>query len=416
MSDSQTITDFADQPQPWINKASNFRGVHITMLTLVYIFIALRLYTRFWVLRLPGWDDIFVIFYSFWYMIGIVPTLMLPAAGFGKHVSELKPASLANVMKLFYIMYGSYNVSAALVKLSLLFQYMRIYDTDSRLHKICVTTAYLVGLWGCVFSILAWFPCWPVNAFWNRTASGQCWGVAIRGNSLLLAYLIHAATNGLWDLIVLVIPVPLLIRPHSDTKHKRAGLFTLFSLGLVVNALSVWRVVVNIRNQVGQYPTYDPTFYGPISVTLGVAEISIGAIAGSISVFWPNLIRPRLNQVVVKFEVMVRREPLPTQPLQYPENLGMGKLLSLVDADPLLHSMDDGRNNSERHGCSTGRGLHMKPAHYRDNFVAGQVLPFPGSTGSSGAWSEVKSERVPTMASTRDPMRKQSLVELLCNS
>lgn len=64
---------------------------------------------------------------------------------------------------------ASYPSSAGLIKLALLFQYLRVYERGTVLRWIVIFTTVIVGLWCLAYSILGWIPCVPVYAYWNLT-------------------------------------------------------------------------------------------------------------------------------------------------------------------------------------------------------------------------------------------------------
>lgn len=72
-------------------------------------------------------------------------------------------------------------MALALVKLSLLFQYLRLLDENpdkkqprTRIAIICLIA--VTSIWGIVYSILAWVPCIPVEAHWNFEESATRYG------------------------------------------------------------------------------------------------------------------------------------------------------------------------------------------------------------------------------------------------
>lgn len=72
-------------------------------------------------------------------------------------------------------------MALALVKLSLLFQYLRLLNEnpDTKQPKTRITILFLIvvtSVWGVVYSILAWVPCIPVEAHWNFDESATRYG------------------------------------------------------------------------------------------------------------------------------------------------------------------------------------------------------------------------------------------------
>ncbi len=65
-----------------------------------------------------------------------------------------------------------------MIKLSLLLQYLRIYERG-RMRIFCRAMIGIISIWGLVFSFMAWFPCFPVRAYWDweiTEATCYAWG------------------------------------------------------------------------------------------------------------------------------------------------------------------------------------------------------------------------------------------------
>lgn len=87
------------------------------------------------------------------------------------------------------------------------------------------------ALWGTSFSILAWFPTIPVNAYWDltRPAARYAYGT-LDVEVFVTTYETHAAMNMLLDVAVLVVAVPLFFKPGLR-RNSYWGLLSLFLLG-----------------------------------------------------------------------------------------------------------------------------------------------------------------------------------------
>lgn len=72
-------------------------------------------------------------------------------------------------------------MALALVKLSLLFQYLRLLEInpDMKQPKTRIAIVVLIiatSIWGLVYSILAWVPCIPIDGHWNFSESATRYG------------------------------------------------------------------------------------------------------------------------------------------------------------------------------------------------------------------------------------------------
>jgi hypothetical protein len=133
-------------------------------------------------------------------------------------------------------MHACYPTATALIKLAILFQYLRLFDeTKSILRQTTLVMIGIVSLWGLAFSFIAWFPAFPVSAQWDfiDKSSGVRYGLgSLDPSSIVAASLAQTSTNMVLDLIVLAIPVSYYLQPKLDWKSQ-ASLMVLFSLGSV---------------------------------------------------------------------------------------------------------------------------------------------------------------------------------------
>jgi hypothetical protein len=137
---------------------------------------------------------------------------------------------LQDTMMWLYITNAAYHTTTALIKASLLFQYLRMFREGIR-HKICIVLLCLVAVWGFIFSFMAWVPCFPVSGFWNRGPGTVCYGFGYRtvdeAKNCVLAF---AASNMIFDIVIFAVPLSEYFR--KDLKRKQLLAMTgLFALG-----------------------------------------------------------------------------------------------------------------------------------------------------------------------------------------
>ncbi|RPB08328.1 hypothetical protein P167DRAFT_608835 [Morchella conica CCBAS932] len=130
-------------------------------------------------------------------------------------------------------------------KLSLLFFYLRIggprcggLPTWFRISTIMLIALTIVV--GVISEVIIIFQCKPANHQWNRLfpgadPDGKCW-------DLVVFYFVHAGLNIFLDVVITILPMPLLLSLELPRRQK-IGLCGLFSLGGVVCIISLVRVV-----------------------------------------------------------------------------------------------------------------------------------------------------------------------------
>lgn len=66
------------------------------------------------------------------------------------------------MMFWLYITNAAYHTTTAFIKVSLLFQYLRIFRNGIR-RTICIMLFATICVWGMVYSFISWVPCFPVG-------------------------------------------------------------------------------------------------------------------------------------------------------------------------------------------------------------------------------------------------------------
>src|SRR5690349_3138330 len=56
-----------------------------------------------------------------------------------------------------------------------------------------------------------------------------------------------------------------------------------------VNTFSIWRLATTMEHRAGIYPTFDPTWYGPMTIVMAGLETAFCVICASVPVFWSPL-------------------------------------------------------------------------------------------------------------------------------
>lgn len=153
--------------------------------------------------------------------------------GAGRHFLLLTLYEVTRYFQLFYALNINLNISAATIKLSLLFQFLRIFDRKGWPWKASVVGIVLVTLWGTAFLMLSIVPCANVPDAWNVLAArtARCWGYASQDPDSFVATLIgHNAINTFFDLYIIAIPLHIYTKPNVALR-TRLGLMVLLLMG-----------------------------------------------------------------------------------------------------------------------------------------------------------------------------------------
>ncbi|PSS05321.1 hypothetical protein BD289DRAFT_478212 [Coniella lustricola] len=305
-------------------------------------------------------------------LLGIVITFMLSTSagsisiccatiygGLGQHFILLGLDGMVRYLKIFYVANATYPSSAGLIKLALLFQYLRVHETPRIFRKTNIAMVVIVSIWSLVYTILGWIPAWPVYAYWDFAAEGVRFGFGSDYvKPFVTIYVQLTSTNMILDVIVLALAAPPLLLNNSAGKSSRLSLLALFCLGSIATILSVCRLAAIVATHATTWPTFDPTWYGAMPIVLTALEVDIATIAASIPVFWPVLRSIDISQILITREVKVTLEDR--------QHMNTARTDSLVEDEDIELERSD----------SVSRLNRKKGEHYGDPYVREQVNPF----------------------------------------
>ncbi|KAK8074301.1 hypothetical protein PG994_005200 [Apiospora phragmitis] len=422
--------DNLHETQPVSNYPETIIALAVSFLAVTWACVIFRIYTRFFIMYSPGWDDVFVVLVLLSGTVGSICECIATRYGMGQHFILISAQDRIMYLKFFYVANVTYCCSTAFVKLSLLFQYLRIFKTG-RMRVVCIVVMITTALWGLAYSFMAIVPCFPIQKYWTLTLPGTCYAFgSLVAPAFYATYASSAAINMTLDIIVLCIPIPIYFAENTPFKSK-IGLIGLFAMGVLINFISIWRVKTIVEHRAATFPTFDPTWYGPISIELATLEVNFASICASIPVFWPVL-TARLDKVFVTREIKVERiHRFETVDEDLDGLGGDGKYGDGVE----LQQSHRTRSNTSTGGGGGGGGPHSRATsesslnrsrsggggpyygggsgnsnmHYRDEYVAAQVDPL-SSVGKVEL--EISAQPVSRKVS-REMSRKNSRAQML---
>ncbi|KAF3940493.1 hypothetical protein ABW19_dt0206463 [Dactylella cylindrospora] len=269
-------------------KGSYLQPVIITLMVLSGTITGLRIITRSWVLRSLGIDD--------WVILPALVTAFALSVlniksldyGWGRHIWDIRQTEWVIIRQYMFACQLLFTYSVAFTKFSILIFYLR-FCTTKRFRIAIWVTFGLLAAWTISMTGIIVFQCTPVSAFWkeirlidNRT------GCLPNEVDLVL---LHGILSVVLDLLVLLLPIPTVVRLSLPLKQK-IGLIAMFSLGLIVCLAGGLRIA-NIRSVI---VTLDASWYGYDLWIYTSTEAHVGIICASI----PSL-KPLLGLVFPRF-------------------------------------------------------------------------------------------------------------------
>ncbi|KAH7401563.1 hypothetical protein BKA66DRAFT_556005 [Pyrenochaeta sp. MPI-SDFR-AT-0127] len=303
------------ESQPLSNRRATIFGTSLTFLVISWMAVTFRFWVRLRVIREPGWDDAFIFVAALCNTAATICVCLSVHHGLGRHMLYIGPTNVERYLLLFYIEHSLYVTESVVIKVSLLLQYLRIFKAGV-MRWLCIILLSIVSLWGLGFSIVAWFPCFPVRGSWERHIDAKCYGFGLGDvQSFVAMFKAHSASNMTFDVVIFLTPMVLFGTTNLRLKNVLA-MIGVFAFGAIVVATSVWRLCAIISTRAATQPYIDFTWWSPTVIILACLEIDLAIICASMPIFWP-IIEKSLSAIFVSFEVEIVEEHIDDYGLAY---------------------------------------------------------------------------------------------------
>ncbi|KAJ0327643.1 hypothetical protein COL5a_005612 [Colletotrichum fioriniae] len=212
----------------------------IVLAVLASVAVVLRLMARFLQghsLRADDWTILLSLL-----LVGATVGLSIAggAYGAGNHIWSFTPLDLTQVFKILYAYTFIYGTACAATKISILLFYQRIFllsTASSPSFKFSLVAGYVLSI---AYPIIIWATmanaCRPLSFYWNQFVGEE--GKCIDINTFYLALAIINMVN---DVIVLLIPIPQILKLQMSGR-KKAAVCSIMLLGSFVCVASIVRI------------------------------------------------------------------------------------------------------------------------------------------------------------------------------
>ncbi|KAH7032600.1 uncharacterized protein B0I36DRAFT_319684 [Microdochium trichocladiopsis] len=269
-------------PQPLPPDAYDSRANSIIAVVAAGLFIsstavALRFYVRLGIVKKFGPDDWGVaIFLVFVLVLGILAALNT-ASGLGRHISVLSHDEIVTWWKENFFALLAYQLAIASGKVTFLLQFRRIFPLP-HVQRICDVFAGFVIVWGFISTLTVLFSCNPISENWDMTHPNQCI------NRMVFWYF-NSIVNILTDIIIYIIPLPILRTLSSIGRVQKYILVGIFCLGFFTCVISV----VRITRLYAAIMSTDPPWHTIEVAIWSVVELSCAVVCVCIPTLRPLL-------------------------------------------------------------------------------------------------------------------------------
>ncbi|KAE9573391.1 hypothetical protein CGCSCA5_v004381 [Colletotrichum siamense] len=236
---------------------------------LALLFVALRVYTRMFVVKLMGRDDYVVVASVLCAVAGMTIFSVQSFHGLGKHTITIAAEDMLIMRKSsFFQSIISSIAGLALLKVSIGLSLLRlsrsVWYSRSLWALIVFVSAYSIMAWMTFF-----FYCQPLEGYWNKVIQPKCYPITL----FIKFGLINTAFNIFTDVCFATLPVTIIWTLQMKLR-TRIYLVVVLSLGYFAVAMGVIKSIYQIAYGKDQ----DKTFYQSIQFW-EFLQLNLGIIA-----------------------------------------------------------------------------------------------------------------------------------------
>lgn len=250
------------------------RGASYVLLSNVMIciaaaFVVMRFTFKATVSRMDfGYDDWCVLAT----LITAIPSAVITVFGtvengLGQDIWTLTPTQITKMLQYFYIMAWLYFTELMLLKLTLLFFYIRVFPSKG-VQRLLWGTIIFTILWGVAFIVVAIFQCRPIHYFWTKW-DGMHEGTCLEINVITAS---NAAISIVLDFWILGVPLWQIWGLKLHWK-KKVGVALMFCVGTFVTVVSILRLQALVHFAASSnvsWEFYDVSMWSTIEISVGI--------------------------------------------------------------------------------------------------------------------------------------------------
>jgi hypothetical protein len=187
--------------------------------------------------------------------------------GLGQDIWTLQPDEITKMLRYFYVMASLYFTQVTLLKLTLVFFYVRVFPAKG-VQRLLWGTVVFVVCWGVTYVILAIWQCKPLSFFWTHwdgLHEGRCLDI----NAITAS---NAGISIALDLWILGIPLWQLWGLKMHCK-KKVGVAVMFCVGTFVTVVSILRLSALVhfaQSSNASWEFYDVSVWSTIEICVGI--------------------------------------------------------------------------------------------------------------------------------------------------
>ncbi|OTB13180.1 hypothetical protein K445DRAFT_170932 [Daldinia sp. EC12] len=232
----------------------------------------------------------FTIVISWIFTLGLVisENYTVTKGGIGQSSAEATPEELLFATKQFLVIGVCGTLAVTFVKISILDFLLSVFSTNDVFRIADYTLMAITAAYGLSFTIVTLAGCRPFEANWDKFSypDAQCINTSH-------FYVAQGAIGAFLDCSILLLPVPLVWALSMKTSKKIALTF-LFTIGILICAISIVRLVYNTQQE---YMLFHFSEYGGIATLLGALEANLSIVCACL---------PAMPQLLTAFAEKIR--------------------------------------------------------------------------------------------------------------
>lgn len=277
-------------------------GSMIALIILSTTFVSLRLLSRTIAHAGYWWDDILIVVAL---LIALAPPALniyaVKHTGFGKHIyrlsdddDEARQADVTATRLMLWTFQIFFVLATGTIKLCILTFYRRIFTSTSVFFRnMLFGMGAVVGSFTLGVLVLTIFQCTPIHKFWDAGQPGHC-------IDPLTNLLITGSLNTVLDVIIVLLPVPLLWQLRTTVQQKGVLTAIFLSAGFVC-VVSMIRLVVfsKVNMEDVTWNSTAVTLWSAVEPCAGIVCACVPSLRPLLTITFRTLLHVRLPTSMV---------------------------------------------------------------------------------------------------------------------
>ncbi|KAI1344721.1 CFEM domain-containing protein [Xylariaceae sp. FL0016] len=254
---------------PVRDKTVEYNIISCTLFSVALAIVIVRiLNNKFFTIKGLGLDDCFIILT----LVNCIPSAFINVTilthnGLGRDTWTLTPEEITRFAKGFWVITIMYFSEVFVLKLALLFFYLRIFPGPTIRRLLWGTVVFNV-LFGLAFILTAILQCQPISYNWTNWR-GEGGGTCANVNAIAWA---NACVSIALDIWMLALPLSQLSELKLHWK-KKVGVALMFCVGTFVTVVSVVRLTSLVEFRESRNLTWDywnVSMWSTVEITVGI--------------------------------------------------------------------------------------------------------------------------------------------------